>query len=219
MKPIIIRSCSELSANQQVQLFEMVCNEFVNSSPIHVALGINTQEYADYLRDEWTSYIHKGPLGPMGSLVACDPDSGEIRGCMITAAFPSCFKHSANLPIKQKTVSALLQELEELYLGENVNTEKSLLVDIAVVHKQFSNRGIYQQLRHRLQELAVSNGFNNIFGELSSAATQHVCINKLHQQTVAEIFYKDFDFAGSRPFEDILEPPSIKLVVASLPAT
>jgi len=68
---------------------------------------------------------------------------------MITAAFPSCFKHSADLPLKQKKVSALLQELEELYLGENFNTEKSLLVDIAVVTEQFSNRGIYQQLRHR----------------------------------------------------------------------
>ena len=214
MKPIVVRSCEELSADQKVQLFEMVCNQFVNTSPIHVALGISPLEYSNHLSKDWESYIHEGPLG---SLVACDPDNGEIRGCMITADFPSCFKNSASLPLSQKTVSALLQELEELYLSENRNKEKSLLVDIAVVPDQFSNRGIYQQLRHRLQDLAVKNGFKRIFGELSSAATQHVCINKLHQQTVAEVFYKDFNFAGSRPFADILEPPSIKLVVASLP--
>jgi len=215
MKSTIIRPAEKLSADQKTQLFELVCNEFVSSSPIHDALGINSREFSDYMHDDWESYIHKGPLG---SLVACEQDSGDIIGCMISADFPSCFNESVKQSLKQQTVSALLEELEELYLRENGETENSLLVDIAVVADKYSNQGIYQQLRHSLQGMAITKGFKSIFGELTSAATQHVCIDKLHQQTVAEVFYKDFKFAGTRPFANILEPPSIKLVKASLPS-
>jgi len=218
MKTPTIHHVESLSANKQKQLFEIVCNEFVSSSPIHTALKINPRDYSNYLRDDWESYVHMGPLGRHGSLVAIDPDSDEICGCIITADFPTRFNDFDNKPVKQQMVSALLQELEQLYLGDSCSDEKSLLVDLALVPRQYSNQGIYQLLRHKIHEVAAKSGFEIIYGELTSAHTQHVCINKLHHQTVAEVLYREFSFAGSRPFAHILEPPSVKLVMASLPA-
>ena len=220
VKPPTILHIEALSADQKSQLFGLVCEDFATSSPIHVALEISPQEYSNYLHDDWESYIHTGPLG---SVVAIEPDSGEILGCIITSDFPSCFADVDKKPKKQQIISALLQELEQIYLDKlrlenNGTTEKSLLVDIALVPDRYANQGIYQRLRLRLQELARENGFEKIYGELSSAPTQHVCINKLHQQMVAEVFYKDFCFDGNRPFANILEPASVKLVMASLPA-
>ena len=60
--------------------------------------------------------------------------------------------------------------------------------------------------------MAKAAGFNTVIGELSSAATQHVCVNSLGQTVMAEIEYASFEFAGGYPFAEIVKPPSIQLV-------
>ena len=109
-----------------------------------------------------------------------------------------------------------MTELETRYLHKHKPPEKSLLVDIAVVAADAANTGIYQQLRLALERNAADAGFEKIFGELSSAATQRVCVEKSNHKLVAEIPYQKFIYKNRKPFASISSPESIQLVEQSL---
>nr|MBX2838286.1 hypothetical protein [Gammaproteobacteria bacterium] len=59
-------------------------------------------------------------------------------------------------------------------------------------------------------------GFRSVVGELSSSATQHLCINKFGHTVQAEIAYESFMYEGENPFSKIKEPPSIILAEGDL---
>ena len=79
-----------------------------------------------------------------------------------------------------------------------------------------AGQGVYQKLRNAAQNNAKELGYRFVVGELSSASTQHVVLNKLGHSKVAEVLFSSFEFAGSRPFASINEPESIVLAEGML---
>jgi len=195
------------------EILTLVCEEFCSNSTLHKALGIGTEEYREAMTDGWHDYLFSGPVAP---LLATGTDNNKILACIIPAPFPSDFKDFQTLPEIQQAIPALLAELETRYLQKYKPPEKSLLVDIAVVAADAANTGIYQQLRLALERNAADAGFEKIFGELSSAATQRVCVEKFKHKLVAEIPYQKFTYKNRKPFASISSPESIQLVEQSL---
>lgn len=205
-------SIRSLDSNHSEQALSLVSKEFSAGSPLHRAMNITQQEYFDYLTDNWSSYAFEGPVKP---LAAFSNSGEELLGCIIASHFPGRYQFIETLPKKHQPIAALLQALEQQYLQNNTYSGGGLLADLAVVKKDHHDLGIYQQLRAALQKSSAAAGYSTVFGELSSAATQHVCINKLGHEVIAEINYSEFRYSDEMPFACIKEPHSIQLVSSS----
>lgn len=87
---------------------------------------------------------------------------------------------------------------------------------MAVVKLKARGRGVYRKMREKAHQIGRESGFERVIGESSSAATQHLCINKFSHQVHAEIHYGTFTYKGQKPFAKINEPPSIMLAAGHL---
>jgi len=91
-----------------------------------------------------------------------------------------------------------------------------MLVDMAVVTPSARGQGIYRKLREAIHGVGRAAGFLTVVGELSSAATQHLCINVFNHKVCAEISYSSYDYKGSTPFSNIESPETIVLAEGRL---
>jgi len=192
---------------------ELVCNEFSRNSTLHRAVGMEEPEFRQYMAQGWETTLTGSPVAP---LVAIDTETDQVIGCMIPENFPADFSGIDRLPPKRRSIALLLQALEEQYFRTHTSNDNTILIDLAVVNSAHSGLGIYQALRKTMHVTAKKAGFQLIVGELSSAATQRVCVEKFGHRVVAEIEFKTYCEGDQLPFMSITEPPSIQLVVGEL---
>lgn len=194
---------------------ELICEEFSLHSPLHRALEISTDEYHEYLLPRWNDYA----FGKQSSsLIALEPQTRELLGCLIAIPYTPQTGFKQNVPQRMRPIAALLEHLEyQIKPLDSDLSRASLLVDLAVVKHSRKGQGIYKQLRESVHSIARKEGYSYVLGELSSAATQHVCVKKMGHQVLAEVPYADFSFQGTLPFATIDHPVSIQLVAHSLP--
>ena len=67
-----------------------------------------------------------------------------------------------------------------------------------------------------MERVACDANFDCITGELSSPATQHVCIDKLGHTPVAVLPINEFEFEGHYPFLSVESPRHIVLTRKTL---
>jgi len=192
--------------------FALTSRVFVDTSVLHKTVGVSIEEYRQYLRGSFDA-MQEQQL----SLLATDSKTKEIIGCLIACDYASQTQNGSQAPDSLKPINALLRSLDHHYREtRRAVAGQCMLVDMAVVSPDASGRGIYQSLREAAHVVGKNAGFKRVVGELSSAATQHVCVNKLGHRVCAEIEYASFEYAGRRPFAAIQEPRSIQLVEAEL---
>ncbi len=201
---------TELTHDYSAAALALVCEEFSAHSPLHRALGITSDEYRAYLTPQWDGYA----FGDQSiSLMALKPDTKELMGCLLAVPFQGQAVNIEDVPPRLRSVTALIQQLERNYEDDNTLPDSStLLVDLAVVKDSEKGNGYYKLLRHTVHHKAKDNGFTRVLGELSSAATQAVCVQKMGHRVLAEVLYADFVFEGVYPFAEIKNPQSIQLV-------
>lgn len=201
-----------ITAELQDEAFSLICNVFAKNSVLHSALEISAKEYRRYAAP-W----FEGIVQQQFSLVALDEDTQKVVGCLLACDYANQVSNPSTVPEKFRPLSALLSQLDHLYsAGEASLPGERLLVDIAVVHPDAGGKGVYRRLRESVHHIARAAGFRLVIGELSSAATQYVCINKMGQRVCAEINYASFEFEGRTPFASISNPCGIQLVEAEL---
>jgi GNAT superfamily N-acetyltransferase len=192
--------------------FDLICHAFVRNSVLHRALQITTKEYRDYAAPWFELIVQQG-----FSIVAVDNNTQQVAGCLLACDYANQVSNPSVVPEKFRPLSALLARLDYLYCeGNKPAFGEQLLIDIAVVDPDFEGRGVYTQLRRYVQHMARSAGFRLVVGELSSAATQSVCVNKFGHRVCAEVEYSQFEFEGELPFASIDDPSGIQLVVGEL---
>ncbi len=151
------------------------------------------------------------------SLIATDAVTNEILGCIVSCDYASLPQNANSLPEKIKPVNALLENLEEQYRKTHrALPGECLLIDMAVVKPTSRERGIYTQLRSHAHNIGSDFGFTKVIGELSSAATQRLCVDQLGHKVCAQIEYASFNYENTTPFSNIKDPSSIVLVEAML---
>ncbi len=192
---------------------DLICSEFLRGSPLHQAVGLSADQFTGYMTDGWQQTMQQCPVP---ALVAVQHDTQKVSGCLIPAPFPTVFSGIEQQRAPRKAISRLLQSLEDQYLNSGVQVDNALMVDIAVVNKASAGNGIYQQMRRQIHITAAEHGYTSIYGALSSAVTQRVCVEKFGQRVVSEIHFESYFDDGVRPFSSIAEPPSIQLVSGSL---
>lgn len=206
---IVVSRVTKQNANAA---FTLACEVFVDSSVLHAAVGISNEEYRDYMRLPFKWMWEQGL-----SLIATDANNKELVGCIISCDYAALPHNSAPLPEKLKPVNALLHELDELYREKHkILPGNCLLVDMAVVKPTSRGQGIYSLLRQQTHNIGRELGFEKVIGELSSAATQRLCVDRLGHTVCAEIEYASFSYENEKPFSSIKDPTSIKLVESSL---
>ena len=205
-----------LDAHYSNAALELICNEFCTNSTLHRAVGLKRPEFRQSMSQGWENTIKRSPVTP---LVAIDTNTDRVIGCMIPEHFPADFSGIDKLPSKRRSIALLLQALEEKYFRTHPNNETNdrlILIDLAVVSRAHSGLGIYQELRQTMHVNAKEAGYQSIVGELSSAATQRVCVEKFGHRVMAEIDFKSYSEGPRQPFISIAEPPTIQLVVGEL---
>ena len=188
--------------------FALASRNFATQSSLHVALAADVDEYRAYLRPTFFDDVDDGL-----SLAATDRHSGDLVGILIVRDFLKQ-RFAGDLPFQHRfdPVTALFEALEEQYLRERSLTPgEALLVDMAAVAPSHTGRGIYQTLRREISTRARSAGYRYTIGELTSAATQRVVLEKLRHRKAAEIIPAAFTYDGRRPFAAVTDPAVIVL--------
>jgi hypothetical protein len=185
-----------------------VCREFVAGSVLHRATSIAADDYLGYLGGSFYTTADE-----CLSFIAIEATTGNIVGCLLAGDFCASSAPGKITPPSLQPIRALLEELEAKYQRRTtVLAGSSLLVDIAVVSSNVRRQGLYARLRQAAHTLGALRGFTIVIGELSSAATQGLCVNKLGHRVACEIEYRSFAFEGRYPFRCIDSPKSIQLV-------
>lgn len=201
-----------LTQERSVDAFALACEVFVAGSVLHRATQVSLKEYQAYMAVPFEAMREQG-----FSLVAQDMSNRQIIGCLLAADYLRPKQNVTRVPASLEPIAALLQQLEGSY--RNIRSPKPgdcMLVDMVVVSPLVQGLGIYRRLREAVQPLACAAGFKWIVGELSAAATQHVCVGRLGHRVCTEIDYDSFVYQGRKPFAVISEPRSIQLVEAEL---
>ncbi len=192
--------------------FNLATDVFIQGSTLHRALKIGLSEYRTYLRPSFEQMIREGL-----SVAAFDDETGEIIGCLIATDF---FHQSGDTEVprgKFAPLTALTRHLCKQYHGKRqIRAGEVVLADMGVVAPHVLGMGVYQQMRFELGAHVKALGFSAIVGELSSATTQHVVVQKLGHRVLAEVEYATFEFDGGYPFSAIKEPRRIILAEGQL---
>lgn len=198
--------------------FDLLTRVFIDSSPPHQALNISLAEYRDYLAPSFFSMAQRGL-----TLLAVD-NCDNLLGCVIAGDYHASVDAATDEQCqrlagfrKMAPLRALLAALECEYLKHTtVVPGVTMLVDMAAVAPRARAQGVYLSLRSQLHGCGREAGFSKVAGELSSAATQHVCVNRFGHRVIAEITYRQFQFNGARPFAQLQDPTSIVMVEGAL---
>ena len=189
------------------EVFDLATRVFSENSTLHQALGITLEAYRDYLHRSFIAMVEEKL-----SVVARDKQQDRIIGCLIVSDFYHQLEPCHDALGVFSPLAALTQSLCKQYIQHRaIGSGEAVLVDMGAVSSAFIGKGVYQQMRKTAQEHAKLMGFRFVIGELSSVSTQHVVLNKLGHEKVAEVFFKDFAFEDSFPFASIEEPQSIIL--------
>ncbi|MDJ0613583.1 MAG: hypothetical protein QNJ29_07875 [Rhizobiaceae bacterium] len=205
-------SISILSEEHMAPAFELATEVFVESSTLHQALGISLEEYRIYLRPSFEACVSEE-----FSIVATEPATGEVIGCLIATDFRQHLNAANTATGKFAPLAALTTELCRQYKSKRtIDPGDALLIDMGAVRPSTAGMGIYQKMRDAAQINAKEAGYKTVVGELSSASTQHVVLNKFGHAKLAEVKFAEFEIDGKFPFAKITEPNSIILVEGNL---
>jgi len=127
-----------------------------------------------------------------------------VVGCIVACDYKLQAQNLAPIPDKLKPINAILNSLDNIYRkSRELQLGQCLLVDMAVVAPHARGHGIYKKLRDAIHQIGREAGFSYVVGELSSAATQHLCINRFNHKVCAEIEYSSFNYMNPlAPFSD-----------------
>ena len=185
--------------------FALATDTFTQESTLHRAMDIQLSEYQDYLRNSFKKIVTEGL-----SIAAIDAKSGDLIGCLIATEFLNQLDSSVKSSIQFAPLVALTNSLATKYDSQrSIVRGEAVLVDMGVVSAHARGNGIYKLMRLAIEDVARRAGYRWVIGELSSAATQHVVINRMKYRVMAQIKYDEFEFEGGYPFQFIKEPPSI----------
>lgn len=204
-----------LDEGNSARAFELVTREFAIRSQPHRALNIELAEYRAHLAPTYQHMVEQGH-----SYIALD-ERQNLLGCIVAADYcvtaPATGHQNGSTVIKMKPLMVLLEQLDRAYREHrSLVPGQTMLIDMAVVSPGATGQGIYRRMREAAHEHARLRGFAYVAGELSSAATQHVCVNLFQHQVVARIRFADFLYNGEYPFATLLDPPDILLVEGEL---
>jgi len=201
-----------LTSESSAEAFSLVCKVFVEASVLHTAMNISIEEYREYMASSFEVMRNQNI-----SLIAKDTRSDKLVGCLIACDYMTQTPVLTSIPDKLKPVNAILKSLDDIYRkNRQLEEGQCLLVDMAVVTPAARGQGIYRMLREAIHQLGREAGFSHVVGELSSAATQHLCVNRFKHKIRAEIEYSSFKYRNQNPFLSIKNPSSIVLADGDL---
>ena len=190
------------AADDFEEALSLLGESFARDNPLLAALGVTAADYKRRLADPLALNIAQGL-----SLLA--QDGGVTVGGLIACDFSKQAAVGQRSDERFAPLEALLSQLEQEYRRHrDVGPGESMLVDMAAVSPGARGHGIYGRLRERAHLVGQDAGFAWVVGELSSPATQHVCVDTFGHEVVAEIQFDSFDFDGLLPFASITAPPS-----------
>lgn len=206
--------CSQSFAIRQLRhldidlVVSLLSQHFISGSVLHQALSVSSVSWGNTIQPD----IEKAARSNC-SVVAFDRYTDTLLGCAV--AWDAVYTKPK--PAPHQPVGPLNALLSTLRSGVPVPERGHCVhVDMAVVAPAAQGQGLYTCMRMAVHELSRPLGYTRIRGELSSAATQHVCCSRMGQAVISEVRYRDFKHNNTYPFASITIPPSIQLVEGTL---
>ena len=201
-----------LTPSDHKAAFDLVTEVFVSASTLHKALHINLEEYRTYLKASYDEMASSGL-----SVVAIDTETEAIIGCLLGYDFHDHINNKGSVPEKFAPLSALSNALCGSFIKERAPGPRDIAyLDMAAITPAYLGQGIYQNMRTFAHTNAKELGFKSVLGELSSSITQHFVLNKMGHTKEAEVWFEQFAYNSTKPFQSIKEPKSIILAQGQL---
>ena len=132
-----------LDQHLQQPVFELATQVFVESSTLHRALGIELEEYREYLRHPFEATVGEGL-----SVAAVDRETGNVMGCLIATDFHKHLNKTVRSSGKFSPLAALTRALCDQYQQRRtVSPGEVILVDMGAVSPAAAGKGVYQEMR------------------------------------------------------------------------
>ncbi|MEM6985322.1 MAG: hypothetical protein AAF499_02185 [Pseudomonadota bacterium] len=186
----------------------LLAEHFLAGSPLHRAQDLDARAWAERISAD----VQRAARGEC-SIVVDAPDGTSLAGCLIGVDASEMY-HAAGAEDDASAVAALLAALRARAPAPQPGL--CFLIDMAVVAPHHAGAGLYTSMRKAAHERAAAAGYRHARGELSSVATQRICIERFGHRVHAEIHYADFTYQGTRPFAHITEPDAIRLVEGAI---
>lgn len=137
--------------------------------------------------------------------VAIDLEKNKIAGGLMCNDFISFLNSPASTTLSSKIepIMSLLSKLENNFVKSRNNLIKDkeyLYHHVLFVDKEYSNKGIANNLYNVSQKNAQEKGFKNIVAILTGQVSQHLYLDKFGFEKLDEIVYEDFPFEGKQIF-------------------
>jgi len=204
-----------LSEETLASAIECVSHSFTQREPLAAHMGITVDEFLIFANAFYPSLIE-----PALSFVAVDDAEDKVVGVRISEDFYQEVEEPPEIPglsPKFFPIFGLLEELgahfkeiRELVPGKYVH-----MFMIAVEHG-YEGRGIAPNMNKLFFRHVIERGFTHAVTEPTGLISQHILENKFGFHTLLEIPYADFELEGERPFADLTEHPSAKLMEKAL---
>jgi GNAT superfamily N-acetyltransferase len=184
---------------------------FPTSETLCKALGITKDEYYPLAEMICRKAVKDGL-----SHIAKDSSTGEVTGFRISEDFNPESNEETNLiferVVKFHPILGLLAQLEHQYMSiQSIEPCPTLHYLMVGVKESYRNHNIAKNMMLENQKLAKTRGFKKVIGEFTGIISQHNAF-KLGFKEVIAIYYRDYEYQGSRIFSHIDSPPKCILM-------
>lgn len=195
------------------QVIECIVHTFADGDPLARAVALNESELKTFI----TIFLKNQILEDGLSVIARDEKNGRvIGGLLITDLLADPPAAMDGLSDKMLPLLALFDHLDGLYLAEHdVKKGEVLHVIMEGVAPDVKNNGIGFRMLIKGYEIAKAKNYKSAIAEITGATSQHVAA-KYGARELYSQKYNDFVFEGTRPFQNITDCESIKLMSVDL---
>lgn len=205
----------ELLGQQNLQgAIDCVSQVFTQSEPLAHHLGITYDEFTKFAGAYYPKIAEDGL-----SLVAKDEASGRIIGVRVSEDFIQ-EGEPPELDISPKffAIFSLLDQLGEYFKEiRQIQPGQYAHMFMVAVDERFTNQGIAPAMNRLFFEHVRGMGFTHLVTEPTGQISQHVLKNKFGFNELHRIYYRDYEFDGTKIFADIQDHEFASLMEREIP--
>jgi len=194
---------------------ECVSHTFIQNEPLAAHLEITVDEFLVFARAFYPSLIEPGI-----SFAAVDVAKDKVVGVRVSEDLYQELEEPPEIPglsPKFHPLFDLLDKLGHLFADKaHIRAGQYVHMFMIAVEPGYQGKGIAPNMNKVFFRHVIDKGFTHAITEPTGLISQHILANKFGFETLAEITYADYTFEGTKPFADLEEHPSAKLMVKKL---
>lgn len=185
------------SPHHQEAIVKIFTNAFCQSEPMTRYLGIAPKSFIAF-----SEAVTANAIQDQFSIVALDQD--KVIACALVEDFANMHDAPTDFDPNFKYILRLLENLGvNFFRDKKFDKNKIAHLFITAVDQNYRKRGLSTQVNFQAMNLALQNGFDFMYSELTNIYNEKGVFNHLTKnprRLVGACDYNEFQFEGFKPF-------------------